>query len=105
MTSTICSQLSGYSDILLTAVPPGHATRGMLTEIHKAGMRAASLTRQLLAFSRKQMLEYMLLDLNAVVADSGKMFMRLVGEDIDLVTVLDPALGKVKTDLGQMNKS
>src|SRR6202035_2742906 len=58
----------------------------------------------LLAFSRKQILEHKVLDLNAVVADSEKMVRRLVGEDIDLVTILDPALGQVKTDLGQMEQ-
>jgi len=96
--------ISGYSEILLAALPPGDSTRGLLTEIKKAGVRAASLTRQLLAFSRKQILEHEVLDLNGVVADSEEMFRRLVGEDIDLVTVLDPALGNVKTDRGQIEQ-
>jgi two-component system cell cycle sensor histidine kinase/response regulator CckA len=96
--------ISGYSEILLTAAAPGDPNRGMLTEIKKAGERATSLTRQLLAFSRKQILEHKVLDLNAVVADSEKMVRRLVGEDVDLVTILDPALGQIKTDLGQMEQ-
>jgi len=96
--------ISGYSEILLTAVPLDDPNRRFLTEIKRAGERAASLTRQLVAFSRKQILEHKVLDLNAVVAGSEKMVKRLVGEDVDLVTILDPALGHVKTDPGQMEQ-
>ena len=96
--------ISGYSEMLLNAVPPDDPKRGKLTEIKKAGERAAALTRQLLAFSRKQVLEPKVLDLNAVVANCEKMLQRLVGEDVDLVAVLDPALGRVKTDPGQIEQ-
>jgi PAS domain S-box-containing protein len=72
--------------------------------IHKTAGRAASLTRQLLAFSRKQLLQPKVLDLNAVVADMDKMLQRLIGEHIDLAAVLHPGLGRVKVDPGQMEQ-
>src|SRR5208282_235948 len=68
------------------------------------GERAAALTRQLLAFSRQQMLQPKLLDLNAVVGEMQKMLCRLIGSDIELVCVLDPALGTVKADQGQIEQ-
>jgi PAS domain S-box-containing protein len=102
--NNLLTVISCCSEILLRDVPPGNRTRGLLTEIKKAGERAATLTRQLLAFSRKQVLEPKVLDLNAVVANCDKMLKRLVGEDVDLVAVLDPALGRVKTDLGQIEQ-
>jgi CheY-like chemotaxis protein len=76
----------------------------LLTEIKKAGDRAATLTQLVLAFSRKQILEPKVLELNAVVANCEKMLQRVVGEDVDLVAVLDPALGRVKTDPGQVEQ-
>jgi two-component system cell cycle sensor histidine kinase/response regulator CckA len=94
----------GYSEIMLRSVPAGDRNRELLQDILKAGERAAALTRQLLAFSRKQVLEAKVLDLNVMVADSEVMLKRLVGEDVDLVAVLDPALGRVKTDLGQIEQ-
>ena len=75
-----------------------------LTEIKKAGDRAASLTRQLLAFSRKQILQPKVLDLNAVIPEMQKMLRRLIGEDIVLETVLDRSLGQVKADPGQIEQ-
>jgi two-component system, cell cycle sensor histidine kinase and response regulator CckA len=73
-------------------------------EIKKAGDRAASLTRQLLAFSRQQVLEPRFLSLNTSVAEIEKMIRRLIGEDIDLRITLDPALGSVKADPGQIDQ-
>ena len=70
----------------------------------KAGDRAASLTRQLLAFSRQQVLAPRVLDLNTLVADVEKMLRRLIGEDIDLAMVRDSALGRVKADPGQIEQ-
>jgi len=96
--------ISGYSEIILDGAIPPDKTRELVREIRKAGDRAASLTRQLLAFSRKQMLQSVELDLNAVVADTEKMLRRLIGEDIDLATGLDPALESVKADPGQIEQ-
>ena len=78
--------------------------RELLSEIHKAGVRAGTLTRQLLAFSRKQILESKVLDLNAIVTDTESLLRRLIGEDIILTTVLDPALMPVKVDPGQIQQ-
>jgi PAS domain S-box-containing protein len=96
--------INGYSDLLIGRFPSGDPTREVLTEIQKAGERAASLTRQLLAFSRRQVLEPKVLNLNAVVGDTEKMLRRLVGEDVILTTALDPALGPVKADPGQLEQ-
>ena len=73
-------------------------------EIRKAGERAASLTRQLLAFSRRQVVQPEVLDLNHVIADMEKMLHRLIGEDIDLVFVAGKDLERVKADPGQMHQ-
>jgi CheY-like chemotaxis protein len=76
----------------------------LLREIKQAGEKAAALTRQLLAFSRKQVLQPVVLDLNSLVADLEKMLRRLIGEDIDLACVLDPDLGHIRADPGQMEQ-
>jgi PAS domain S-box-containing protein len=102
--NNLLTVISGYSEVLLDSLPPHDQARDLLKEIQKAGARAATLTRQLLAFSRKQVLETKVLDLNAVVTDSEKMLHRVVGEDIDLAIVLNPALGHVKTDPGQVEQ-
>jgi CheY-like chemotaxis protein len=78
--------------------------REAVNEIEKAGQRAAALTQQLLAFSRKQVLEPKILDLNSIVADVEKMLRRLIGEDIDLKIVPSQSLGKVKADRGQIEQ-
>jgi CheY-like chemotaxis protein len=78
--------------------------RGYLEEIKKAGDRAANLTRQLLAFGRKQMLQPVALNLNDVVGDMNKMLRRLIGEDIQLTAKFDPALRKTKADPGQIEQ-
>jgi PAS domain S-box-containing protein len=96
--------INGYCDLLLAELDPKDPILASLSEIRRAGERAASLTRQLLAFSRKQVLELKPLDLNEVVADLENMLRRLVGEDIDLLTRLDPALGQVMADSGQMHQ-
>jgi CheY-like chemotaxis protein len=72
--------------------------------ISQAGERAASLTRQLLAFSRKQAIEPKVLNVNAIVTDTTKMLQRLIGEDVELNTVLDPEPGWVRADLGQIEQ-
>jgi two-component system, cell cycle sensor histidine kinase and response regulator CckA len=102
--NNLLTVISGYSEILLGSVPAKDPAHMLLKEIQKAGVRAASLTGQLLAFSRKQALDTKVLDLNAIVRDSEKMLKRLVGEDVELTALLDPALGKVKTDPGQVEQ-
>jgi len=94
----------GYSELLLGNSAVQGTTQHQLLEIKKAGERAANLTRQLLAFSRKQIVEPVVLDLNALVTDMGKLLRRLIGEDIELDTVLVPQLGHVKADPGQMEQ-
>jgi PAS domain S-box-containing protein len=102
--NNLITVIFGYSELLLDTLPPGIPARELLKRIKNAVERAASLTHQLLVFSRKQMLEPRVVDLNAVVANSENMLKRLVGEDVDMVTVLGPALGRVKTDPGLMEQ-
>src|SRR5205814_931439 len=78
--------------------------RGDLEEIRQAGDMAAKLTRQLLAFSRKQILQPRVMNLNTVVAEMENMLRRLIGEDIDLVVVPTRSVGNVKADPGQMEQ-
>ena len=98
------SVITGYTQLLLPTLAPEDARRKQVEEIGKAGARAASLTRQLLAFSRKQVIQPVLLDLNAVVSDVDKMLRRLVGEDIDLTIIRDSKLKSVKADRGQIEQ-
>jgi PAS domain S-box-containing protein len=102
--NNILTAILGYSDLTLRRLPQDNPLRRNVEEISKAGERAASLTRQLLAFSRKQILQPEVLNLNAVVPEMDKMLRRLIGEDIDLLTILDPALGSVKADPGQIEQ-
>jgi two-component system cell cycle sensor histidine kinase/response regulator CckA len=94
----------GYSEILEQRLPPGDPLHKECLQIKKAGQSAASLTRQLLAFSRQQILEPRVLDLNAIVLNVEKMLRRLIGEHINLKTSLEPALGSVKADQSQIEQ-
>jgi len=94
----------GYTEIVQEGVAEGNPLRPSIDQILKAGKRAATLTRQLLAFSRQQVLEPKVLFLNSVVSDMEKMLHRLIGEDIALNTLLDPELGKVRADQGQLEQ-
>jgi len=96
--------IGGYSSIVLEKLPKDSPHLSSIEEIKKASDRAGGLTRQLLAFSRKQILQPKVLDLNLVVTDLEKMLRRLIGEDIDLLTVTDPGLAKVKADPGQIEQ-
>jgi CheY-like chemotaxis protein len=102
--NNLLTVIGGYSSILLNKLPPDSAHRSSIEEIKKASNRASALTRQLLAFSRKQILQPKVLDLNQVVNDLEKMLRRLIGEDVDMATVTDPLLGKVKADPGQIEQ-
>jgi two-component system cell cycle sensor histidine kinase/response regulator CckA len=96
--------INGYSDVLSRGLPPGTPFRRMAGEIMQAGERAASLTRQMLAFSRKQVLELKVVDLNDTVRQAERMLDRLIGEDVRLTAVLEPKLGHVKVDPGQVEQ-
>jgi PAS domain S-box-containing protein len=96
--------INGYSEILLEKFAPDSSVSIQLREINNAGERAASLTRQLLAFSRRQVLAPQVLDLNGVVSNLEKMLRRLIGEDVELRTVLHPSLGRVQADPGQIEQ-
>jgi hypothetical protein len=102
--NNLLTVINGYSTMTLQLLKTDDPVRPNLEEIKEAGDRAASLTRQLLAFSRKQILEPKVLDLNAVVTNLDKMLQRLIGEDIALQTALAPALGRVKADPGQIEQ-
>ncbi len=94
----------GYGETLARRLPPEDPLRDKVNQILRAAGRAADLTRQLLAFSRKQVLQPRALDLNDVVAGTEKMLRRLIGEDIALATGFAPKLGIVKADPGQIEQ-
>jgi two-component system cell cycle sensor histidine kinase/response regulator CckA len=96
--------ITGCGDLALGKLSAEHPGRELIREIMGAGDRAAALTRQLLAFSRQQVLEPRVLDLNLVIADVEKLLRRMIGEDIELNTVLDAELGHVKADPGQLQQ-
>jgi two-component system, cell cycle sensor histidine kinase and response regulator CckA len=96
--------INGYTELLLARLPPQDRTSRDINEIRKAGMRAASLTRQLLAFSRKQILEPKVLDMNAIVVELEKMLRRLIGEDVRLTIVQAQGLRRIKADPGQIEQ-
>ena len=96
--------IMGYSELLLNELDQAHHMREKVEETQKAAQRAVSLVRQLLAFSRKQVLDPQVVDLNAVVGNLEKMLRRLIGEDIELITRMDPSLGRVKADPGQLEQ-
>jgi len=94
----------GYSRVLNKALSTNNALREHAVEIEKAGQRAASLTKQLLAFSRQQVLTPAVLNLNTLASDMEKMLPRLLGEDIEVSLALDPELGDVKADQSQVEQ-
>ena len=94
----------GYSQVLKRSLKPENLLYEHAEEIEKASQRAVSLTRQLLAFSRQQVLEPVILNLNALLTDMEKMLSRLIGEDIALALALDPTLAQVKADPGQVEQ-
>jgi len=102
--NNLLTVIIGYSDLLLEKLSAGDGMRPPVEEIKKAADRAASLTRQLLAFSRKQMLQPQLLDLNRLLTNVDEMLRRMIGEDIELVTHLPSGLGRVKADPGQIEQ-
>jgi PAS domain S-box-containing protein len=97
--------ISGYSELMLSETPPGHPLRDYLMEIKKAGERATILTRKLLAYSRRQILAPDVLDVNALVQDAESMLKRVLGEDVEFVTVPGADLGLTRVDAGQLEQS
>jgi PAS domain S-box-containing protein len=102
--NNLLTVISGNSEMLLSELPPNESWQELISEVREAGQRAAMLTRQLLAFSRQTVLEPEVLDLNDVVRENEKMLRRLIGEDVQLKAVLDPALAPVKVDAGQIGQ-
>jgi len=96
--------IMGYSELTLHSLRPDDPARVNVEQIEQAGERASLLTRQLLAFGRKQVLQPKVLDLNAVLTNLDQMLQRLIGEDIDLVTVLAPGVGRVHADPSQVEQ-
>ena len=96
--------ISSYAELMLDSLAPQHPLRRNVAEIQKASRRAADLTRQLLAFGRKQMQTLQLLDLNSIIEDINKMLPRLIGEDIELEFVPGKKLGRVKADPVQIEQ-
>ncbi len=96
--------IRGYAELMLDRLEPQSLVRTQAEGIMQAAQRASSVTRQLLAFSRKQVLQPRVLDLNTVVADISKMLLRLIGEDIELQVVNAPNLGRAKADPGQLEQ-
>jgi hypothetical protein len=102
--NNLLTVISGYSDVLRSKLPPDDPKTKMVDQIHRAGERAASLTRQLLAFSRQQVLEPKVLDVNVILTDLEKMLRRLIGEDVQFATVLGEGTSWVKVDAGQIEQ-
>ena len=102
--NNLLTTIIGYTDLTLMQVDQESPLRSGMEEIKKASNRAADLTRQLLAFSRKQMIQPVVLNINHAVAEMDKMLRRMIGEDIDLATILEPELWKVKFDPGQLDQ-
>jgi len=96
--------IKGYSQLSLAELKEGDPLRGSMKEINEAADRAAGLTRQLLAFSRRQILEVKVLDLNALIKNLEKMLRRMIGEDIELRTLLSDDLGRTQADPGQIEQ-
>jgi two-component system cell cycle sensor histidine kinase/response regulator CckA len=94
----------GYSELALDRIEPTSAVRGQVEQIRRAGERASALTRQLLAFSRQQVLDTKTLNLNAIISDMAQMLLRLIGEDVELQTKLDPQLHSIRGDQGQIEQ-
>jgi PAS domain S-box-containing protein len=102
--NNILAVVNGYSELVLRRLGPGDPLRPQIEEIARAGEKAAALTRQLLAFTRRQVLEPRVLDLNEVVADLEPLLRRMVGEHVELVTRLGPEVEPVRADESQLEQ-
>ena len=102
--NNLLTAINGYSSLALQRLDDSSQIKPYLEEVRKAGEHAANLTRQLLAFGRKQILQPLTLDLNTVVSDMNKMLRRLIGEDIELTAKLAPDLKRITADPGQIEQ-
>jgi two-component system, cell cycle sensor histidine kinase and response regulator CckA len=102
--NNLLTVIGGHTQLLLMDAPEEDPQREDLLEIQDGVERAAALTRQLLAFSRKQILQPRVISLNDLVAGTERMLRRLIGEDVELISHLDPALGPVLADPGQLEQ-
>lgn len=102
--NNLLTVINGYADMLLEELTSDDPSRDLVEEIHRSGERAAGLTRQLLAFSRRQMLVPVVLDLNAQLDEMEKLLRRLIGEDIDLLVRKAPDLWRIESDPGQIEQ-
>jgi len=102
--NNLLTVITSYSDLLLEDLAPGDAKRDDLEQVRKAADGAAALTRQLLAFSRQQVVEPRVVSLNTVVEGLHKILRRVIGEDVELTTTLAPDLGAIRADVGQLEQ-
>src|SRR5215471_4402326 len=102
--NNVLTAICGHSEMLLRQLEAGDSKRRHAEQIEKCAYMAAALTRQLLTFSRKQVIEPRVLELNAVVSNIERMLKRLIGEDIEFLTELAPAAGCIKADPGQIEQ-
>src|SRR5450756_1876336 len=102
--NNILTAITGYSEVLVKTLPEGEPAHGHATEIGLAARRAAALTQQLLAFSRRQVLQPALLSPNEVIGHMEKMLQRLIGENIELVTKLEPEIAVIRSDRSQLEQ-
>jgi PAS domain S-box-containing protein len=102
--NNLLTAIIGNADLTLMSLDKDSPLQENIEEIKKAGHRAASLTRQLLAFSRKQVLQPKVLSLNEVITGLNKMLGRMIGEDVELETFMEPDLGRIKADPGQIEQ-
>jgi PAS domain S-box-containing protein len=96
--------ISGYTEVLLDQLAPSHPLNAKAEAIRQASDRASALTRQLLAFSRKQHLELKVIDVNGIVTNMERLLRPLIGEDVELTTKLEPAVGCTRADAGQLEQ-
>jgi PAS domain S-box-containing protein len=102
--NNILTVIMGVIELMNIQQGPNSPLRARLEQVHTAAVRAADLVRQLLAFSRQQILQPQVLNLNEVIANFGKMLQRVIGEDVTLETVCDPQLGQIMADPGQIEQ-
>ncbi|MBW8888134.1 MAG: response regulator [Fibrobacteres bacterium] len=102
--NNLLTAINGYTDMVLASLEDSDSNKSYLQEVRRSGERAAELTHQLLAYSRKQVLVPKLLNLNSVVDNMTNMLRRLIGDNIDLVSAPDTDLGLVKADPGQLEQ-